>query len=226
MKTTRCLGLLGGVGVGAASFYYREIAKAANAHQRELDLVMVHAEVSRVLQYVQADDRQGLERYLNAFLIRMQAAGAAMAVIPSVTTHFCIRELLASSPLPLLVLFDPVAAEIARRSIRRVVVFGTRFVMQSDMYGKLPGLEYIRPRPEELDLIHDTYLRVALDGKGTPAQYSQLHDLATALIKREQLDAIVFGGTDLSLLFDESNTHFPVIDCAALHIEAITRAIL
>jgi aspartate racemase len=226
MKKSRCVGLLGGVGAGAASHYYSELAKASEARGFELDLVMVHAETPRVLEYVQAGDRAGLEAYFNGFFHRMKAAGAELAVIPSVTSHFSIQELRASAPLPLAVIFEPVVQEVARRSIRRVAVFGTRFVIRSRLYGFVPGLDFVEPRADEIDFIHDTYLRVALDGKGTQAQYLALRDLALRLIAREQLDGIVFGGTDLSLLFNESNTDFAAVDCAALHIRSIVEVIL
>ena len=225
MGKSRCLGLLGGVGVGAAVHYYRELAKASEAQGLELDLVMVHAETPRVLSYVQRDDRLGLESYLNGFFRRMQAAGAEVAAIPSVTSHFCYRELLASAPLPLVVLFNGIAEEAARRSIRRVAIFGTRFVIESELYGAVPALQYIRPRAEEVSQIHSIYLRLALDGRGTEEQHSALTALANTLLEREHLDAIVFGGTDLALLFTADNTSFPVIDCAALHLRAIAEVL-
>jgi len=37
------------------------------------------------------------------------------------------------------------------------------------------------------------------------------------------VDAIVLAGTDLSLIFDQSNTEFPNVDCAKVHIQAILR---
>jgi aspartate/glutamate racemase len=45
--------------------------------------------------------------------------------------------------------------------------------------------------------------------------------MARRLIGRERLDAIILAGTDLALLFNESSTHFPHVDCAELHIQAI-----
>ena len=226
MKKSRCVGLLGGVDVGAAAHYYRELAKASEAQGMELDLVMVHAETPRVLEYVAAADRDGLAAYLNGFFVRMKAAGAEIAVIPSVTTHYSVKELAAISPLPLIELFEPVRREVVRRSIRRVAVFGTRFVIESEMYGFVPELEFVRPLPEEVEYIHRTYLAIAMAGKGIPEQFEGLRGLACSLVERERLDAIVFGGTDLSLVFNEGNADFPHVDCAAVHLQAIADAIL
>ncbi len=48
MKKGRCLGLVGGLGVGAAVHYYQSLAKAHEARERTLDLVMAHAETATV----------------------------------------------------------------------------------------------------------------------------------------------------------------------------------
>jgi aspartate/glutamate racemase len=40
------------------------------------------------------------------------------------------------------------------------------------------------------------------------------------------VDAIILAGTDLALLFNETNTNFAYIDCAALHLEMIMGALL
>src|ERR1700758_768894 len=100
MNRNRCLGLVGGLGVGATIHYYEELAKAHEAKGRTLDIVIVHAETPRVFDYVQANDRDGLAAYLNGYIRRMKAAGAEVAAIPAVTPHFCLRELVATSPLP------------------------------------------------------------------------------------------------------------------------------
>ena len=36
----------------------------------------------------------------------------------------------------------------------------------------------------------------------------------------------MLAGTDLSLLFDETNITFPYVDCAALHLSAILQDLL
>jgi aspartate racemase len=60
MNNSRCVGLVGGLGVGATIHYYKELARAHEAQGRTLHIVMAHAENSRVLEYVQAGERDGL----------------------------------------------------------------------------------------------------------------------------------------------------------------------
>ncbi len=226
MTASRCVGLLGGVGVGAASYYYRELAKVCTSKGVDLDLVMVNAETPKVLAFAQAGDSSGMAGYANSFIERMKLAGAEFAVIPSVTGSFGARELASISPLPVLDLFTVVTEEIARRAIKRVAVFGTRFVIESNMFDSVPGVQFIKPQADEIDTIHSNYVQMAMDSRGTEEQYITLRELALRLCEREGLDAIVLGGTDLSLIFNESNTDFPHVDCAAVHLRAIAARML
>jgi aspartate racemase len=226
MNRSRCLGLVGGLGVGATVHYYQKLAKAHEARSRTLDIVIAHAEVSRVFEYVQAGDRDGLAGYLNQYIRRMKAAGAEVAAIPAVTPHFCVRELIATSPLPILTIFEPLIQELAARAARRVAVFGTRFVMESSLFGQVPEVEIVKAKPEEMDNIHNTYVELARTGKGSDEQHKNLTALAHTLCRRDGVDFVILAGTDLALLFHESNTDFPCLDCAALHLRAILKELL
>jgi aspartate racemase len=221
MQPTRCLGLIGGLGVGATVHYYEKLSKACEQHGLTLDVVITNAQTSRVFAYVEANDRAGLAGYLNGYICRMKAAGAELAVIPAVTPHYCIAELAATSPLPIVSIFDPLRDELARRTLRRLAIFGTRFVIESDCFGALADVDIVRARPDEVDLIHTTYVELAAEGKGSPQKRDKLTSLANTMIDRDRVDAVVLAGTDLTLLFDESTTKFPCVDCAALHIREI-----
>jgi aspartate racemase len=226
MKKSRCLGLVGGLGVGAAVHYYRGLAKAHASQDLALDMVMVHAETDRVFEYLQAGDRHGLAEYMAGFIHRLRSAGAEFVAIPAVTPHFCLGELVGMSPLPILSIMEPIVEEIESRKARRVAVFGTRFVIESKLFGLVGGVEFCQPTAEEIEYIHATYKALAQSGKGTEEQFTGLTRLAHTLQERDKADVILMAGTDLALLFNETNTEFPFIDCAALHIERIFKSMI
>jgi aspartate racemase len=226
MRTGRCLGLVGGLGIGATVYYYENLARAHEAQGRTLELVITRAEISRVFEYARTDDRKGLAEYLAGYIRRMQGAGAEVAAIPAVTPHFCIAELMAISPVPVVSIFEPLREELRAKAARRVAIFGTRLVVESSLFGQLPDVEVIKGRPEETDYIHNTYVQLARIGKASEAQHAHLTALAHTLVRRDGVDAILLAGTDLTLLFDDSNTDFPNIDCAALHLRAILKQLL
>ena len=218
------IGLVGGLGVGAAVHYYRELAAAHERDGRALELSMVHAQMARVFQHASAGDRQGLAQYLAGILSQLKAAGATIGVIPALTPHLAVDELLPIAPVPIVNLLEVVSAELAARGLRRIALFGTRFVVETGMFGKLPNVQIVRPSADEITFIHDTYSQLARTGSAQPGERQRLIDLALTLCRRDGAEAIVLAGTDLALLFDEHNTPFPHLDCARAHIQAIMRA--
>jgi aspartate racemase len=222
MSKLRSLGLVGGLGVGATVYYYKKLAEALGP---SLDIVITHAQPSRVYEFVRSGDRFGLAEYLADYLRRLHSAGAEVAAIPAVTPHDCLDELRVISPLPLIDIFEPLIDELAVRQIRRVAVFGTRFVVESELFGRLGSVEFVQPIPEEMDYIHNTYTELAGKGYGTAKQFDGLTALAHKFCNHHGAEAIILAGTDLALLFHDSNADFPLLDCADLHIQAIAKAL-
>jgi len=203
----RNLGLIGGLGPGATVHYYRELAKAQAG-----ELLVIHADMDRVLGEVQRGDRIGLARYFARLIERLAHGGAELAVISAVAPHICIRELEKISALPLVNIIDEVGAEIRSRGYKRVALFGTRFVVESRMFGMLEGIEVLVP--DQVETIHQAYMQTVEGAREGRAVLSRVaHELS--------VDAIVLAGTDLSLVFDETNTNFVHVDCAKIHIQAI-----
>lgn len=218
-----CFGLIGGLGVGAAVHYYRELARAHDAMHVPLNLVMVHADMARMVRWAETGDPRSMAQYVAELIARLKAAGATFAALPAVTPHLCISELLPISPLPLVNLLDAANDSVQSSGFRRVALFGTRFTVESAMFGALSGVEVVRPRPDELDYIHKTYYQLVYAGAGGDAERDGLTNLAETLMRRERLDAIILAGTDLALIFDESNISFPHLDCARVHLDEILR---
>jgi aspartate racemase len=207
----RNLGLIGGLGPGATIHYYRELAKA-NAGE----MLIVHADMPYVLEQARLGDRDTLARYFARLIERMSRGGAEIAAVSAITAHICIRELEEISPLPLVNIVDEIAREVRARGYKRVALFGTRYVVESKMFGMLDGIDV--QVPDQAGAIHDAYLQIAGGGDaaaGRAVLVSIAHELP--------VDAIVLAGTDLALVFDESNTEFPHVDGARVHIDAIVR---
>jgi aspartate racemase len=205
----RNLGLIGGLGPGSTIHYYRELVKAQAG-----EMLLIHADLERVLGDVQRANRVGLAEYFARLIDRLARGGAEVAAISSITPHICIRELEKISALPLVNIIEESAREIRARGHRRVALFGTRFVVESRMYGMLDGIEVLVP--DQVDAIHQAYMRTVEGG-------TDGRDTLTKIAHELPVDAIVLAGTDLSLIFDETNTDFPHVDCAKAHIQAIVR---
>jgi aspartate racemase len=147
-------------------------------------------------------------------------------VIPAVTPHICLPELKRRSPLPILNILEPTARAVESRGLRRVALFGTRYVIETRMFGALPGVDIVLPTPDEIDAIHEDYVELVNTGRGSDAGRKRLIRIADTLRERDGVEAIVIAGTDLALVFDEGNTPFPAVDCARIHLDAILANLL
>jgi aspartate racemase len=118
---------------------------------------------------------------------------------------------------------DEIVGEVRRRELRRVALFGTRFTIETGLFGRLNAVDVVAPTTAEIEFIHRTYLQIVSAGSGSEEQYQGLRGVAHTLVKRENVDAIVLAGTELSLIFNETNLDFPHVDGSRLHLDAIMR---
>jgi aspartate racemase len=223
-QQARCLGLIGGLGPGATVHYYRGLLAAHEAQGRVARMLIAQADVNHARPLAEANKLDELAHYLAGFIESTAAGGAEMAAIVAVTPHICTAQLLPLLRIPLIDMVTEVAREIQARGLTRVALLGTRSTIESRMFGRL-GVDVIMPARHEIDFIHNTYLDVVYD-RSTPAGIDRLRELADTLVKRDGAQSVLLAGTDLSMVLNESNAGFPTIDCAGVHIAAITRRLL
>jgi aspartate racemase len=214
-------GLIAGLGVGSGIFYYRSLVNAHLAMGLSPRILMVHADVRRVMAHAAARESQELAGYLSSLLRQLADGGAEIATVPAFAPQICAQELAEITPLPLIDLLDAIVAEVDRRKVQRLSIFGARVTMETMLFGKLEKQVVVSPKPSEIDTVSGIYQRIVENERASPEEEAKLRALAHALIEREQLDAILLAGTDLSFVFTPENTDFPHIDGARTHIDAI-----
>jgi aspartate racemase len=221
-----CLGMIGGLGVGATVHYYRSLVQAHAAHGLIARLLIAHANLDDVRTRVEAGDIDGLAGYLARHIAQLAAGGAQIAVVSAVTPHICAPKLAAISPLPLVDIIDALNLELQSRRLLRVALFGTRFAMETRLFGRLAGVELAAPTAAETDFVHAAYMRIASTGVGAHYDVEALRGIAQRLCEEEGAEAVVLAGTDLSIVFDERAAGFPAIDASRVHVDAVMRRLL
>jgi aspartate racemase len=224
--TKSCVGIVGGLGVGATVHYYEKITAACKARGVVPDLAFLHADVDYGQALIRAGKLDELASYLATFIDRLGRAGADAAVLPAVTPHICIAQLRERTRLPIINIVDPITAELQARRIKRVALFGTIFTMQGSLWGQLTHAEIVKPKTEEMDFIGKAYQRILDTQKADPDDAAGLRRIAADLQRRDDVEAILLAGTDLALMFDETTAGFPAIDVARLHIDAIVERLM
>jgi aspartate racemase len=215
------IGLIGGIGPAATDFYYRGLIDRHTERGTVLDLTIAHADARQMTGNLATKNTKAQAEIFARLVHRLAAAGAEAAAVTSMGGHFCVADLEAISPLPILNAIPAVNESLRARGLKRVGIMGTRNVMESGLYGGITSVEVIHPEGEKLGQVHDAYVAMAVPGHVTEAQRSLFFRIGAELCRDRGAEAIVLGGTDLFLAFAGQDPGFPVIDCADIHVEAI-----
>lgn len=216
-----CIGLIGGLGVGATVHYYERIAAACKVRGVVPDLLMAHADVDHGQNLVRTGRLDELAQYLCGFIDRMARAGATASVIPAVTPHICIGAVKQRATIPVIDIVETIAQEMRARRLRRVALLGTVFTMEGSLWGQLSGVEIVKPQPDEIAFVGRAYQRILDTQVADPEDADGIRRIAIELQRREGVEVLLLAGTDLTVMFDEETAGFPAIDVARLHIDAI-----
>ena len=127
---SRHVGLIGGLGVGAAVIYYRAIAAGCVDRGVVPRLTIVHAHAPTALAHVTAGRIEELADYLAGFVAELRSVGATLFAIPAVTPHIALGPLRARDSMPIVDMLEVTARGVRDRGFSRVALFGTRFTIE------------------------------------------------------------------------------------------------
>jgi aspartate racemase len=218
------IGLIGGIGPAATDFYYRRLITTFARNNAALDLTIAHADTPTLLGNLARNDVAAQVTIYLKLAERLASAGAGCVAVTSIAGHFCIETFKDVSPLPVIDLISEVSRTLEERSIQRIGLLGTRTVMESLFYGALRQVVVVPPEGQSLEDVHNAYVAMAVSGAVTEGQRRVFIAASERLLSERCVQAILLGGTDLALVFGSDDTSVPVIDCAAIHADAIARA--
>ena len=217
------IGLIGGIGPAATDFYYRRLIATFASKNAALELTIAHADTPTLLSNLTRNDAAAQTAIYSRLTERLVSAGAECVAVTSIAGHFCIDDFKAVSQLPVVDLIVEVSRTIETRGLKRIGILGTRTVMETRFYGRIASAEIIPPSGPDLDDVHQAYISMAESGLITERQRSTFYEASRRLLEDHGAEAIMLGGTDLALAFTEDATEFPLIDCAGIHADAISR---
>lgn len=204
-----------------AALCYRTIC----AEGAQLFGAHAHPEISihtpSLADYVACLDRgdwQGVAQLMLGSAGKLAAIGAEFLICPDNTIHQALPVVAPRSPLPWLHIAEVVAAHAARRGFGRLGLFGTRWLVDSDVYPAAlaaRGLAYVRPTAIERDELHRIIMDELVYGTVTPAARASLARIVERMTA-EGCDAVVLGCTELPLILGDASSGLPTLDSTRL----------
>ncbi|MFW8636793.1 aspartate/glutamate racemase family protein [Cribrihabitans pelagius] len=214
------IGLIGGIGVAATIAYYQRLTAAVERRGGTLDLTISHGDIQTLIRNNLADARAPQADIFARQIDRLKGAGCDCVALTSLGAHYCVEEMNALSPLPVISGADPLDAHFAAQGVRRIGLLGTRVVMRTRLYGQLAQTEAVA-LDDEIETLGQAYQEVAVAGHCTPEQRALFLDAGRRMVQDLGAEAIVLAGTDLNLAFDNQAPGYTVIDALDVHVSVL-----
>ncbi len=224
MKT---IGIVGGIGPETTVEYYqRIIALYREKTDDQFPSILINSINARPMIAAMNGGRLGEVTSIMVDAIqKLKDAGADFAVMASNTPHIVFDEIQPRSALPLLSIVEAAANAAARRGMKKIGLLGTKFTMGGTFYQRVfegHGITLIVPDAEERAYVHEKYMGELFYNVIRDETRNALTDIVSNMAKRDGIEAVILGGTELSLIFrDPACAGLPVLDTTQIHVDAI-----
>lgn len=228
----KILGLIGGTGPESTIEYYRLLVakyrEQADGHSPPV--IITSIDLKQMIEWMTAGNLAAVTDGLAAEFERLRIAGADLAALTANTPHIVFDELQARSSLPLISIVEATCEEVRKRGLSTVGLFGTRFTMQAPFYPSVfsrGGVNLVLPSNQEQDYIHEIYLGELLKDVFLPETRTRLLEIADEMKRRDNIEAVILGGTELPLLLrNPEHNGLPLLDTTSIHVDRLVAEML
>ena len=224
MKT---LGLIGGMSWESTAIYYRHLNEMVRERLGGLHsarLLLWSFDFDEVAQRQHAGDWEGAGALMADAARRLKAGGAEGLVICTNTMHKLADAAQEAAGLPLIHIADATAAAIRAAGVKRPLLLATRYTMEQDFYkGRLAqrhGIEPLVPNEPGRAMIHRVIYEELCRGIVSPVSKDAYLALIAQLQSEEDIDGVILGCTEITMLIGEGDLALPVFDTTRIHAQA------
>ncbi len=221
------LGLIGGMGPESTLVYYHDIVykfqkEEPNGYFPALTIETVN--MYEMLEFCKSKDYLGLTEYLIGAIENVIASGADFIALASNTPHVVFDELEKRSSVQMLSIVKPVYKAIDKLGLKKIALLGTAFTMEEEYFKKLfieNGVEVVIPKKSERKYIDEKIAKELEFGVIKKDTKIEMDVIINRLIEQEEIQGIIFGCTELPLLYRDDEFSVPCFDTMKLHIAGI-----
>jgi aspartate racemase len=227
MNVSRHIGIVG-VSAEGAALCYRTICVegAASFGRHDHPEVTMHTHsLASYMRCIDAGDWDGVAELMLSSARKLRDCGADFLVCPDNTVHRALDRARGASPLPWLHIAEEVAAVAAGHGYQRLLVLGTRYLMESAVYpDKLAPrrIDHVIPGPDVRQRINTMIFDELVYGEFNPATRAYFGGVI-AEGRKGGCDAVVLGCTEIPLLLGAADSVLPILDSTRLLARAALR---
>lgn len=224
MKT---LGLIGGMSWESTAIYYRLINEAVRKSLGGLHsarLLLWSFDFAEIAERQHVGDWNGAAALLVDAARRLEQGGAEALVICTNTMHKMAGDVQAAVSIPVIHIADATAAAMKLAGVERPILIATRFTMEQDFYkGRLAekhGITAVTPDAAGRETIHRIIYEELVRGVVTVESKQNYLAQVARLRGANDVDGLIMGCTEITMLIGQSDFDIPVFDTTAIHAQA------
>ncbi len=198
------LGVIGGMGPEASSYFYSEVIAhtVADRDQDHLDMMIVsQASMPDRTQAILSGEHDELLASMKADVAALEAFGCANIAITCNTSHYFYDQIQAFTTVPVIHMpREAVASAVRDLGARRIGIMGTDGTIRAGIYSDAcneAGVECVTPslerQAEVMSIIYDDVKA------GRPADMHKFNSVMREFI-RHDCDAVILACTELSVV--------------------------
>ncbi len=181
---------------------------------------------SEYMKRIERGDWIGVAELMASSARKLAEMGADLVICPDNTVHIAFDEAVKRSPIPWLHIAEEVAKEARRRGFRKLLILGTKFLMESDVYPsrlRRYGIEWAIPSAEEREVVNRIIFDELVYGVIRVESREKLVEIIKRLARDEKCDAVVLGCTELPLILSDDVSPIPTLDSTRILARAALR---
>lgn len=222
----RTIGLIGGMSWQSSKLYYDRINQLVADHlggAHSAKLIVNSLDFGPIAR-MQAEGRwKEAGAHLANAAQALERAGADVIAIGANTMHKVAAQVMASTTLPLIHIGDTLAAGLRSDARSKPLLLGTRYTMEDPFmrdHLAAKGIEAVIPRQPDRDALHAIIYNELIRGFVTEVSRARVRQMIEAAGEHEA-DAVIFGCTEIGMLFPPTDAGLPGYDTLELHARAL-----
>ncbi len=198
------LGVIGGVGPAASSFFYSGLVRHTRAacDQDHLDIILLsHASLPDRTAVIESGDDAEFLRLIREDVQALERLGAANIAIPCNTSHYFYDQIQQMTAVPIIHMVRESVTYAAAHfhPLRKIGIMGTDGTVRTGIYDREcqgAGVAAVYPSPEmQKKVMTVIYDEIKRGGRGSEALFAAVY----GELKNRGCDAVILACTELSV---------------------------
>ena len=219
------IGILGGISHYSTIEYYRRIIDLYNSMYNSIDYPEIIIYSLSFGRFKKLEDLHNTDEYLDYIsqgITGLISSGAGIVALAANSPHSMIKELRDKFDIPIINAIDSAFNEAERLKIKKGLLLGIKFTMQSSFYQdrfKQGSIDLITPNLHEQEIIHDIILHRLVYGQAIDAITS---NELLKVISNYEVDGVILGCMRLPIFFNNQTIEgLNLVNTLDKHIEDI-----